>query len=366
MPAAIRIGDPVSCGDVMAQGSGNVFVNGIPFTRIQVDNTAGHCYGPTPVSSGSPDVFVNQTQGGAAATRNGDPIVVHTCPPIPASHGGNMTGGSPTVFVNSGSGGGALIDNNPPLSTPGLTPPPNTNPNPPAGTTAADVHIYENNDDPDGPIGGPPPGTTIRSIQQIEEDQTPPPANPSPSQDCSVVDALPANFNWFSLSPTPPSFASWAISFSLSPNFTVLDMTRGAVSSYEFSTSVTQASGLTQKQILLNMCHHAKTVLEPMRALYGPLTITSGFRNKPGRSQHGRGQATDIQFLNFHGQSNTGQLYFDRAKDIRDNINYDQMILEWFGRNPWLHISSNPTTHRNNVLTQTASNSYTSGLIRLG
>ena len=97
MPAAARIADPISCGDIIAEGSGNVFVNGIPFTRINVDNTAGHCYNPTPIASGSPNVFVN----GIAAARVDDPIVPHTCRPIPATHGGTIANGSPDVFVNS-------------------------------------------------------------------------------------------------------------------------------------------------------------------------------------------------------------------------------------------------------------------------
>ncbi len=95
MPAIIRIGDPVSCGDVMAEGSGDVFANDIPVSRVGVDLTAGHCYAPTPVSSGSPDVFANNIP----VDRVGDPIVPHSCPDVGA-HGGNMSNGSPNVFVN--------------------------------------------------------------------------------------------------------------------------------------------------------------------------------------------------------------------------------------------------------------------------
>ena len=44
MPASVRIGDSVSCGDVMAEGSGNTFAEGIPMSRKDpVDLTAGHC-----------------------------------------------------------------------------------------------------------------------------------------------------------------------------------------------------------------------------------------------------------------------------------------------------------------------------------
>lgn len=96
MPAVCQIGSPISCGDTMAQGSGNVFANGIPVTRVGPDFTAGHCFAPTPLASGSPDVFVNDLPVG----RVGDPIVAHTCPPIPATHGGSVANGSPDVNAN--------------------------------------------------------------------------------------------------------------------------------------------------------------------------------------------------------------------------------------------------------------------------
>lgn len=95
MPALCRIGDPISCGDTEAQGSGNVFANGMPVTRVGPDLTAGHCYNPTPIASGSGTVFVNNLP----VARVGDPIVVHCCPP--RCHGGAVANGSPDVFADS-------------------------------------------------------------------------------------------------------------------------------------------------------------------------------------------------------------------------------------------------------------------------
>jgi len=79
MPAATRIGDAdvTHCsGMVRAVGSGNVFVNGIPWSR-QGDNNTGHllpgspCPGhAAPIASGSSTVKVN-TKG---AGRIGDGI----------------------------------------------------------------------------------------------------------------------------------------------------------------------------------------------------------------------------------------------------------------------------------------------------
>lgn len=95
MPAVARLGDPISCGDTLAQGSGNVFINGMPVGRVGVDYTAGHCFPPVPVISGSGTVFAN----GIAVDRVGDPIPSHTCGK--STHSGVVAVGSPTVFADS-------------------------------------------------------------------------------------------------------------------------------------------------------------------------------------------------------------------------------------------------------------------------
>ncbi len=94
MPAATRIGDAdvTHCsGMVRAVGSGNVFVNGISWSR-QGDNNTGHllpgspCPGhAAPIASGSGTVFVN-TKG---AGRIGDGISGCT----------SVAAGSPNVFA---------------------------------------------------------------------------------------------------------------------------------------------------------------------------------------------------------------------------------------------------------------------------
>ena len=92
MPAATRIGDAdVShcSGMTRAEGSPNVYVNGIKWSR-QGDNNTGHLLPGTPcpshaapISSGSSTVYVNGVQAG----RIGDP----TCTSVAA--------GSPNVFA---------------------------------------------------------------------------------------------------------------------------------------------------------------------------------------------------------------------------------------------------------------------------
>lgn len=94
MPAVTRIGDadvPHCSGMVRAQGSPNVYVNGIPLSR-QGDHNTGHLLPPAPCPShsapiavGSTSVFVNAMGCG----RVGD--AVSGCTAVAA--------GSPNVFA---------------------------------------------------------------------------------------------------------------------------------------------------------------------------------------------------------------------------------------------------------------------------
>jgi uncharacterized Zn-binding protein involved in type VI secretion len=94
MPAVTRIGDaevPHCSGMVRAQGSGNVFVNGIAASRQGDSNTVHLLPGDpcpahsTTISSGSSTVFVNGKQIG----RVGDP----TCTSVAAGSSNVFAGG---------------------------------------------------------------------------------------------------------------------------------------------------------------------------------------------------------------------------------------------------------------------------------
>ena len=94
MPAATRIGDadvPHCSAMVRAEGSPNVFVNKIPWSR-QGDDSASHLIPPAicgthaaPIAVGSTTVFVN----GVGAGRIGDGISGCT----------SVAAGSPNVFA---------------------------------------------------------------------------------------------------------------------------------------------------------------------------------------------------------------------------------------------------------------------------
>lgn len=94
MAAVTRLADPYSCGDTQAVGSGNVFINGLPVSRVG-DATAGHPCGPPTVSAGGSGTV---SANGIPINKSGDPLVPHgTCSGPP--HGGSFTAGSPDVFT---------------------------------------------------------------------------------------------------------------------------------------------------------------------------------------------------------------------------------------------------------------------------
>ena len=99
-------------------------------------------------------------------------------------------------------------------------------------------------------------------------------------------------------------------------------------------------------------------VLEKVRIALGPTIINSGYRGEQlnkavggsTKSQHCKGQAADIEVL--------GVSTLDLATWIRDNCDFDQLILEF--HNPadpssgWVHVSYvSAKDNRKSVLTAT-------------
>lgn len=91
------------------------------------------------------------------------------------------------------------------------------------------------------------------------------------------------------------------------------------------------------KKELANLRRLCRTILEPFRALVGPLHVSSGFRSEAlnritggvPTSQHRLGQAADI--LPIKTELKTAYL-----KLVDSKILFDQAIFE-FGR--WIHLS---------------------------
>lgn len=97
-----------------------------------------------------------------------------------------------------------------------------------------------------------------------------------------------------------------------------------------------------------------ENIMQPIRDEFGPITITSGYRSDAlneaiggsKRSQHSKGQACDFERK---GVSNK-----DVASWIQENLDFDQLILEFFDEDDinsgWIHCSHTTGSNRGQVL----------------
>lgn len=117
-----------------------------------------------------------------------------------------------------------------------------------------------------------------------------------------------------------------------------------------------------QVEELVKVCVN---ILQPVRDHYGiPFTVSSGFRSPELciavgsniKSQHAKGQAADFEVPTVSNM--------ELAEFIRDNLQFDQLILECYqgGNTGWIHCSY---VHepRKQLLTYDRSNGYREGLI---
>lgn len=157
--------------------------------------------------------------------------------------------------------------------------------------------------------------------------------------------------------------ASLPDNYQISKHFTLGDLSsKAAASKYR----VEAQGSLTYGQIAYNLSALALNILEPALALYPNLIVTSAFRtiaaSNPS-SQHTKGQAVDIQIP---GISNSD--YYVVAKKLANNLNYDQLLLEYknYGtRLPWIHISFDLDGQRKQVLTLYNDKTHSTGLSNL-
>ena len=108
--------------------------------------------------------------------------------------------------------------------------------------------------------------------------------------------------------------------------------------------------------VLSNLEALCNNVLEPLRSEFGPVKISSGYRSPQlnrviggaANSQHTTGEAADIEVLDVDN--------CDLAKWIADNLEFDQLILEFHvhedGPNSgWVHVSYSQQGNKREVLT---------------
>lgn len=179
------------------------------------------------------------------------------------------------------------------------------------------------------------------------------------AEDVSYINALAGSlhsrFPGGSANPTPPPTPAPPPTVSkgkLSPNFSLAEMIKSATADRIKDPNQPNADEIASLKVL------CEKVLEPLRAAYRkPIRVNSGFRSartnaavgsKPD-SQHRRGEAADIEI---DGVSN-----YEVAKFIRDNLPFDQLILENHKagdpNSGWVHVSYRAGRLRKDVKTMT-------------
>jgi len=125
----------------------------------------------------------------------------------------------------------------------------------------------------------------------------------------------------------------------------------GVVFPYDVATIAPQ-NGLTVQEVCDNLKALITNVWVPIKTQFPDAFITCSFRAKgkgSPTSQHPRGMAMDIQYSKASKAD-----YYTRALWIRDNVPYDQFLLEYkttgSGR-PWHHLSYNTAGNRAQVCT---------------
>lgn len=306
MPAASRIGDKATphkdYGDQTIQtGSPDVMINGKQAARVG-DLLTGHKdsdgddFHIPEISEGSSSVFIN----GQPAVRIGDK----------AECGSMVSEGSRNVFIG---------DKSSMTFQDGVFVP-------------ADPYEYRNAkpivqlngvnavlDDPEGeplkkslPPEYPEEEVVQQETEEVESEEEPTEEVPV---DCPVVDI--ANVDY---------------SIRLSQNYTLKSLTLSPV----FPHYLREQRGLTASEIVCNLKFLAENAIEPVKAAFPQLNITSCFRVGSGKSDHNIGSAVDLQLYS------AGPDFYRQVLDFIDkNIPYTQVIIETSngGRSYWIHIA---------------------------
>ena len=151
---------------------------------------------------------------------------------------------------------------------------------------------------------------------------------------------------------------------NLSPHFTLAEMTASATARAIGDPNQPGPAEISKLRIL------CERVLEPVRMHFGlPVRINSGYRSprtnravgSSNTSQHRVGEAADFEI---QGISNA-----DVAIWVRDNLAFDQLILENYTRgiagSGWVHVSYREGRLRQKSLTMTMAShgaTYTNGI----
>ena len=151
----------------------------------------------------------------------------------------------------------------------------------------------------------------------------------------------------------------------LSDNFTLQEFTKS-------QTALRQGIDNTPSESHLDAAQHLfQNVVQKVRDNFGVTVINSGYRGPAlneavggsSKSQHCKGEAVDIEC--------PGTPNYDVAKWISDNLDFDQLILEFYTPgipdSGWVHVSYKTEGNRQSILTAMKKNGktvYKPGLIQ--
>ena len=143
----------------------------------------------------------------------------------------------------------------------------------------------------------------------------------------------------------------------LSKNFTMAEFTKSQTAERKGIDNTPQGEHLEAAQTLF------AEVVQPVRDNFGITTINSGYRcpelNKAvggsSKSQHCKGEAVDIEVPGIPNAV--------LAKWIRDNLEFDQLILEFYTPgipdSGWVHVSYKYGHNRGQILKASKKNGKT-------
>lgn len=138
-------------------------------------------------------------------------------------------------------------------------------------------------------------------------------------------------------------------SYVLSDNYTLGQMTKQP--DVIFGYQVQDSAGLDVAEVVENLQLLTVNCVELIKAQYSNMFVTNSFRtaSATSTSQHRLGMACDMQFTDVEKSD-----YFAIAQWIRDNVPFDQLLLEYKTTGsglPWIHISYNKAGNRRQVKT---------------
>ncbi len=121
------------------------------------------------------------------------------------------------------------------------------------------------------------------------------------------------------------------LALHLTEHFTLQEMIRSDNEMRDWATK-----NLPNASQLKNLVYWCRAIGEKVRAKFGPVRVTSGFRSWTPNSEHGDGKAADYEV--------TGVSNLIVATWVRDNLPFKQLIREGYaagGMNDgWIHTSA--------------------------